>query len=75
MKDINPIFVKNKRLKGFFRHWYITRDSCYWQAPYAKALILRTKDFEFLSVTWDDYSYVIDCGPDFRQMLASNCQK
>jgi phosphoribosyl 1,2-cyclic phosphate phosphodiesterase len=27
-------------------------------------------------VTWDDYSYVIDCGPDFRQqMLASNCQK
>ena len=27
-------------------------------------------------ITWDDYSYVIDCGPDFRQqMLASNCQK
>jgi phosphoribosyl 1,2-cyclic phosphate phosphodiesterase len=29
---------------------------------YAKALILRTKDFEFLSGYWDDYSYVIDCG-------------
>ncbi|KDN55920.1 MBL fold metallo-hydrolase [Flavobacterium seoulense] len=27
-------------------------------------------------IRWDDYSYVIDCGPDFRQqMLASNCQK
>jgi phosphoribosyl 1,2-cyclic phosphate phosphodiesterase len=27
-------------------------------------------------ITWDDHSYVIDCGPDFRQqMLASNCQK
>ncbi|PKH67423.1 MBL fold metallo-hydrolase [Flavobacterium sp. ALD4] len=27
-------------------------------------------------VTWDDHSYVIDCGPDFRQqMLASNCEK
>jgi len=25
---------------------------------------------------WDNYSYVIDCGPDFRQqMLTSNCQK
>ena len=27
-------------------------------------------------VSWDSHSYVIDCGPDFRQqMLASNCQK
>jgi phosphoribosyl 1,2-cyclic phosphate phosphodiesterase len=27
-------------------------------------------------VTWDDYSYVIDCGPDFRQqMLTCNCKK
>lgn len=27
-------------------------------------------------ISWDNYSYVIDCGPDFRQqMLASNCQK
>jgi phosphoribosyl 1,2-cyclic phosphate phosphodiesterase len=25
---------------------------------------------------WDEYSYVIDCGPDFRQqMLTCNCQK
>lgn len=29
-----------------------------------------------LWITWDEYSYVIDCGPDFRQqMLTSNCQK
>ncbi|WP_310556111.1 MBL fold metallo-hydrolase [Flavobacterium sp.] len=27
-------------------------------------------------VEWDDFSFVIDCGPDFRtQMLTSNCQK
>jgi phosphoribosyl 1,2-cyclic phosphate phosphodiesterase len=27
-------------------------------------------------VEWDDLSFVIDCGPDFRQqMLASNCSK
>lgn len=27
-------------------------------------------------IRWDNYSYVVDCGPDFRQqMLASNCQK
>ena len=25
-------------------------------------------------VQWDDYNYVIDCGPDFRQqMLTNNC--
>jgi len=27
-------------------------------------------------ISWDNYSYVIDCGPDFRQqMLSSHCQK
>jgi phosphoribosyl 1,2-cyclic phosphate phosphodiesterase len=27
-------------------------------------------------IHWDNYSYVIDCGPDFRQqMLVCNCQK
>lgn len=27
-------------------------------------------------ITWENHSYVIDCGPDFRQqMLASNCKK
>jgi len=27
-------------------------------------------------ISWDNYSFVIDCGPDFRQqMLVSNCQK
>lgn len=29
-----------------------------------------------LWMSWEDHSYVIDCGPDFRQqMLASDCQK
>ena len=27
-------------------------------------------------IHWEDFSIVIDCGPDFRQqMLTSNCQK
>jgi phosphoribosyl 1,2-cyclic phosphate phosphodiesterase len=27
-------------------------------------------------ISWDNHSYVIDCGPDFRQqMLTSNCKK
>lgn len=27
-------------------------------------------------ISWDDYTFIIDCGPDFRQqMLTSNCQK
>ncbi|KIC03634.1 beta-lactamase [Flavobacterium sp. JRM] len=27
-------------------------------------------------ISWDDHSYVVDCGPDFRQqMLSCNCQK
>lgn len=27
-------------------------------------------------IFWEDYSFIIDCGPDFRQqMLASNCPK
>jgi phosphoribosyl 1,2-cyclic phosphate phosphodiesterase len=27
-------------------------------------------------ISWDDYTFIIDCGPDFRQqMLASNCKK
>lgn len=27
-------------------------------------------------LSWEDYSFVLDCGPDFRQqILASNCQK
>ena len=29
-----------------------------------------------LWMSWENHSYVIDCGPDFRQqMLASDCQK
>ena len=29
-----------------------------------------------VKISWEDYVFIIDCGPDFRQqMLASNCQK
>ena len=23
-------------------------------------------------ISWDDYNYVIDCGPDFRQQMLTN---
>jgi phosphoribosyl 1,2-cyclic phosphate phosphodiesterase len=27
-------------------------------------------------ISWDNYTFVVDCGPDFRQqMLASKCEK
>jgi phosphoribosyl 1,2-cyclic phosphate phosphodiesterase len=26
-------------------------------------------------ISWENYTYVVDCGPDFRQMLASKCDK
>lgn len=45
-------------------------------------LVCQSSDFKdkrlrvSVWISWDDYSYIIDCGPDFRQqMLASNCQK
>jgi phosphoribosyl 1,2-cyclic phosphate phosphodiesterase len=29
-----------------------------------------------VKISWDEFTFVIDCGPDFRQqMLVSNCQK
>tara|TARA_R110000868_G_scaffold10234_1_gene50157 strand:- start:151 stop:915 length:765 start_codon:yes stop_codon:yes gene_type:complete len=29
-----------------------------------------------IMISWDNYTFVVDCGPDFRQqMLASNCEK
>ena len=42
-----------------------------------KSLNLKDKRLRVsVWISWDDYSFVIDCGPDFRQqMLVSNCQK
>lgn len=45
--------------------------------PVCKSTDLKDKRLRVsVWISWDDHSYVIDCGPDFRQqMLASNCQK
>ena len=44
--------------------------------------VCKSTDFKYkrlrvsVWISWGNYSYVIDCGPDFRQqMLSSNCQK
>lgn len=45
--------------------------------PVCKSTDLKDKRLRVsVWISWDDSSYVIDCGPDFRQqMLNSNCQK
>ena len=45
--------------------------------PVCKSTDLKDKRLRVsIWVSWDNYSFVIDCGPDFRQqMLASNCPK
>ncbi len=45
--------------------------------PVCKSLDSKDKRLRVsVLLRWDDYSYVIDCGPDFRQqMLTSNCHK
>lgn len=45
--------------------------------PVCKSLDSKDKRLRVsVLIRWDDYSFVIDCGPDFRQqMLTSNCHK
>jgi phosphoribosyl 1,2-cyclic phosphate phosphodiesterase len=45
--------------------------------PVCKSTDLRDKRLRVsVWLSWEDYSFVLDCGPDFRQqMLVSNCQK
>ncbi|SEA74871.1 phosphoribosyl 1,2-cyclic phosphate phosphodiesterase [Flavobacterium gillisiae] len=45
--------------------------------PVCKSIDFKDKRLRVsVWISWDEHSYVIDCGPDFRQqMLASNCQK
>lgn len=45
--------------------------------PVCKSSDLRDKRLRVsVLIEWDDYSYVVDCGPDFRQqMLTSNCTR
>ena len=45
--------------------------------PVCKSTDLKDKRLRVsVWISWDNYSYIIDCGPDFRQqMLASNCPK
>jgi phosphoribosyl 1,2-cyclic phosphate phosphodiesterase len=45
--------------------------------PVCKSIDLKDKRLRVsIWIHWGDHSYVIDCGPDFRQqMLSSDCQK
>ena len=45
--------------------------------PVCKSTDLKDKRLRVsVWISWDNYSFIIDCGPDFRQqMLASNCSK
>ena len=45
--------------------------------PVCKSTDLKDKRLRVsVWISWENYSFIIDCGPDFRQqMLASNCSK
>lgn len=45
--------------------------------PVCKSIDFKDKRLRVsVWISWENYSFVIDCGPDFRQqMLSSNCQK
>ena len=45
--------------------------------PVCKSIDFKDKRLRVsVWISWENHSYVIDCGPDFRQqMLSSNCQK
>jgi phosphoribosyl 1,2-cyclic phosphate phosphodiesterase len=45
--------------------------------PVCKSIDFKDKRLRVsIWIHWDNHSFVIDCGPDFRQqMLSSNCQK
>jgi phosphoribosyl 1,2-cyclic phosphate phosphodiesterase len=45
--------------------------------PVCKSLDTKDKRLRVSAwVSWENHSFVFDCGPDFRQqMLVSNCQK
>lgn len=47
------------------------------QHPVCKSINFKDKRLRVsIKISWENYSFVVDCGPDFRQqMLASNCDK
>jgi len=76
---INTIFVKNNIVESIFLG---TGTSQGIPVIGSNHSVCKSDDFKdkrlrvSVWISWDDYSFIIDCGPDFRQqMLVSNCQK
>ncbi len=79
-REINPIFVKKTtQLKVYFLGTGTSQGIPIIGIDHE---VCKSTDFKdkrlrvSVWITWEDHSYVIDCGPDFRQqMLSSNCRK
>lgn len=80
MKKINLIFVlKLTHLKVTFLGTGTSQGIPVIGSDHPVCLSTNTKDKRLrvsILVEWDNYSYVVDCGPDFRyQMLRAKCKK
>jgi phosphoribosyl 1,2-cyclic phosphate phosphodiesterase len=80
MKKINPIFVvKLTHLKVTFLGTGTSQGIPIIGSNHPVCLSDNKKDKRLrvsILIEWNDYAYVIDCGPDFRyQMLRANCSK
>lgn len=77
---INPIFVKNLTpLKVYFLGTGTSQGIPVIGSSHS---VCKSDDFKdkrlrvSVWISWENYSFIIDCGPDFRQqMISSNCQK
>jgi len=79
-KRINAIFVKKiTLLKAYFLGTGTSQGIPVIGSHHSVCLSNDSKDKRLrvsLWLRWENYSFVIDCGPDFRQqMLASQCAK
>ncbi len=80
MKKINPIFVvKLTHLKVTFLGTGTSQGIPVISSDHPVCLSTNKKDKRLrvsILLEWDNYAYVVDCGPDFRyQMLRANCTK
>ena len=80
MKKINLIFVlKLIHLKVTFLGTGTSQGIPVIGSDHPVCLSTNSKDKRLrvsILVEWDNYSYVVDCGPDFRyQMLRAKCKK
>lgn len=69
------IFVKNRRLKITFLGTGTSQGVPIIGSKHPVCLSKNEKDKRLrvsILIEWDDFAYVVDCGPDFRQQMLAN---